>query len=171
MTGKNLEHRLQGDVFLGLFKCNRTLNVYKTYTRGRGPYREVMREYGKKKNLLVKPTNRELFCVIHDERVEDDSMLGALNLQFGRRVRCDEKKSIKWIRVTNGSKTRHEALSHLKNSCPCSSLPGARASQSYNVHFQAQFPNLFTRPFPTDLNADFKLASVLTEAQPIEPSY
>lgn len=44
----------------------------------------------KKKNLLVKPANRELLCVIDDKRVDDDSMLSALNLQFGRRVRCDK---------------------------------------------------------------------------------
>lgn len=44
-------------------------------------------------DLLVKPANRELLCVMHDKRVEDDSMLGALNLQFGRRVRCEWKKN------------------------------------------------------------------------------
>lgn len=67
-------------------------------------------------NLLVKPANGELLCMMHDKRVKDYSMLSALDLQFGRRVGWDEKQSISithsW--VTNKRKNQHEVLGHVK---------------------------------------------------------
>lgn len=148
MTGKNLEHRLQGDVFLGLFKCNRTLNIYKTYTRGRGPYREVMREYGKKKTYLWnQPTgSSSVWYTTNEWRMIPCSVLWTFN--------SVEECAVMKRRVSNGYGWQMEAKPDMKRSVTWRIVARVRLYPGHEHHshitctFKHNFQTYLLVPFP-----------------------